>query len=199
MQSILKGLVVVIFVFSVMTFGFALMVGYSSHYDVSKKLSEVRSKVSQASAMLTEKTEARGGNTRDADNGIEFWKREAGKAKNANDRDEQTKYPALMEGLTTQFAQDNTKLQKVVEENIKGAEKSLNEKQKSLKELRIKVQQARIERDKAREEIEGLEAQKKELLNRTAQTSILLVDLQKRNQEVGAQLDAAKKAPAPSP
>lgn len=198
MQSILKGLVVVIFVFSVMTFGFALMVGYSSHYDVAKKLSEVRSKVSQATKLLEEKTSARNG-AKEADQGIEYWKGEAGKATKANDRDEKEKYPAAMLSLTTQFAQDNAKFQKIEEENIKSAEKTLKEKQITLKELRVKVQQARIERDKAREEIDGLEAQKKELLNRTAQTSILLADVAKRNQEVGAQLDAAKKASERAP
>jgi len=198
MQSILKGLVVVIFVFSVMTFGFALMVGYSAHYDVGKRLSEVRSKVTQASAMLTEKTDARNG-AKEADQGIEYWKREAGKAKKANERRETTEYPEAMQRLTTQFAQDNTKFLKIEEENIKSLDKTLNDKQVSLKDLRVKVQQARIERDKALEENDALEAQKKELLNRTAQTTILLTDLQKRNQEVGAQLESAKKASERSP
>jgi len=195
MQSILKGMVIVIFVFSVMTFGFALMVGYSSHYDVGKKLSDVRSKVGQATALLKEKTEARN-NAKENEQGIEYWKTEAGKAKNANDRREAKEYPDLMLALTTQYAQDNAKFQKIEEENIKAGEKTLAEQQRSLKELRVKVQQARVERDKARADIEGLEAQKKELLNRTAQATILLTDVQKRNQEVGAQLESAKKASA---
>ena len=198
MQSILKGMVVVIFVFSVMTFGFALMVGYSSHYDVGKRLSDVRSKASQAATLLKEKTEARSG-AKESDQGIEYWKGEAGKAKNANDRRETREYPDLMLGLTTQFSQDNAKFQKIEEENIKASEKTLAEQQRSLKELRTKVQQARVERDKARTDIEGLEAQKKELLNRNAQASILLADVQNRNQEVGVQLDAAKKASGGSP
>jgi len=150
MQSILKGLVVVIFVFSVMTFGFALMVGYSSHYDVAKRLSEMKSKVNQATTLLKEKTDARNG-AKEADQGAEYWKGEAGKATKANDRREKTEYPELMQALTTQFSQDNAKFQKIEEENIKAVEKTLNEKQKTLKELRVKVQQARIERDKARE------------------------------------------------
>jgi len=198
MQSILKGLVIVIFVFSVMTFGFALMVGYSSHYDVSKKLADVRSKVSQASTLLKEKTEARAG-AKESEQGAEYWKGEAGKAKNANDRREKTEYPELMLGLTTQFSQDNAKFQKIEEENLKASEKTLADQQRTLKELRTKVQQARVERDKARTDIEGLEAQKKELLNRNAQASILLADVQKRNLEVGVQLEAAKKASGGSP
>jgi hypothetical protein len=198
MQSILKGMVIVIFVFSVMTFGFALMVGYSSHYDVAKKLSDVRSKVSQATTLLKEKTEARSG-AKESEQGLEYWKGEAGKAANANKRREETEYPALMTALTTQFAQDNTKFQKIEEENVKASEKTLAEQQRSLKELRTKVQQARVERDKARADIAALEEQKKELLNRNAQATILLTDVQKRNQEVGAQLEAAKKASGGSP
>jgi len=198
MQSILKGMVIVIFVFSVMTFGFALMVGYSSHYDVAKKLADVRSKVGQASTLLKEKTEARSG-AKESEQGVEYWKGEAGKAKNANDRREKTEYPELMTALTTQFGQDNAKFQKIEEENVKASEKTLAEQQRSLKELRTKVQQARVERDKARADIEALEAQKKELLNRNAQATILLSDVQKRNQEVGAQLEAAKKASGGSP
>ncbi len=60
MQSILKGLVVVIFVISMTTFGFALMIGYTNR-DLSKQVSDVKSQVTKATAKKTELKDARPG------------------------------------------------------------------------------------------------------------------------------------------
>jgi len=192
MQSILRGLVVVIFVISITTFGFALMIGYTNR-DLSKQVADLKSQVGKATAKKAELKEARA-NAKESEQGLDYWVSEYGKSKNANDRRETKEYPELMQALTAQYAQDRAKFEKTEEENIKAGERTLAEKQRNLKELRIKVQQARVERDKARVDIEGLEAQKKELLNRTAQASILLEDVRRRNQEVAAQLEGAKRA-----
>ena len=189
MQSILKGLVIVIFVFSILMLGSSLMAAYTWR-DTGKELSEIRGKVQKAETRKKELAEARSGVT-EAEQGLEYWEREYGKAKNANDRRETKDYPELMQALTATFAQDKTKFDKSEEENIKAGERTLAEKQRTLKDMRVKVQQARVERDKARADIDALEAQKKELLNRTAQETNLLEDVRKRHQEVGDQLKKA--------
>jgi hypothetical protein len=186
MQSILKGLVIVIFVFSVLMLGSSLMAAYTWR-DTGKELSEIRGKVQKAETRKKELAEARAGVT-EAEQGLEYWEREYGKSKNANDRRETKDYPELLQGLTATYAQDKTKFDKSEEENIKAGERSLAEKLRTLKDMRVKVQQARVERDKAKADIDALEAQKKELLNRTAQETILLEDFRKRHQEVGDQL-----------
>ena len=192
MQSILKGLVIVIFVVSVMTFGVSLMIGYSGR-DLAKQAAAKRQEVSAAEKRKKELSEARN-NTPESEQGIEYWETELGKAKNGNKTKEEKLYPELMQNLTAAYAQDRTKFEKSAEENIKAGERILAEKQRGLKDLRVKVQQARVERDKATADIKELESQKKELLNRTAQETILLDDVRKRHQEVGSQLDAAKTA-----
>jgi chromosome segregation ATPase len=202
MQSFLKVLTILIFVFSTLVFGVTLMFVYAAtgpQNDVHKKLAEIKRENQQDATKLKELTEARGG-AKEADQGIEYWEGELGKAQNANKRREEKEYPDLMQGLTTKFGQDKGKFDKTEEENIKAAAQTLNDKQKTLRDMRVKVQQARVEHQKAKNDIEGLEAQKKELLNRTAQSTILLDDVRKRHQEVTAQLDSAKKAsPGTSP
>jgi len=196
MQPLLKVLVVVIFIFSVTVFGVSLMYVYAipkAPNDIGKKVADLKNKSRLASERLKELKDARS-NAKEVDQGIEYWQGELGKAKNANDRREKTEYPELMQGLTTTYAQDRTKFEKTEDENTKAAERTLADKQRSLKEMRTKVQQSRVERDKARGDIEGLELQKKELLNRTLQSTIQLDDVQKRNQTVTSQLEAAKKA-----
>ena len=192
MQSILKGLVIVIFVISVMTFGFSLMIGYSGR-DLAKQAAAKRQEVSAAEKRKKELSEARN-NTPESEQGIEYWETELGKARNGNKTKEEKLYPELMQNLTAAYAQDRTKFEKSADENIKAGERILAEKQRGLKDLRVKVQQARVERDKATTDIKELEIQKKELLNRTAQETILLDDVRKRHQEVGSQLDSAKTA-----
>src|SRR5687768_10452099 len=174
MQSILKGLVIVIFVFSVLMLGSSLMAAYTWR-DTGKELSEIRAKVQKADTRKKELAEARSGVT-EAEQGLEYWEREYGKSKNANDRRESKDYPELLQSLTATFALDKTKFDKSEDENIKAGERLLAEKLRTLKDMRVKVQQARVERDKAKADSDALEAQKKELLNRTAQVTILLED-----------------------
>jgi len=198
MQSLLKMLVVVIFVISTLAFGVSLMFVYttkSAQNDVSKKLSEMKNKTSQATAKLKELTDARGKGGL-AEQGIEFLEGEVGKSTNANERRETKEYPEMLLALTTQYSQDQTKFQKTEEENLKAGERTLADKQRTLKDLRTKVQQARVERDKAAADIKALEAQKVELRNRTSQSTILLSDVRRRHEEVTAQIEAAKKASA---
>ena len=197
MQSILKGLVIAIFVFSVLMFGTSLMAAYT-YRDTGKELSEVKSQVQKAEAKKKELSEARAG-AKEADQGVEYWEGEYGKAKNANNRRETKDYPDLMTSLTTAYAQDRTKFEKTEEENIKAGERALAEGQLTLKGLRTKVQQARVERDKAKADIDELEAQKKELLNRVAQETNLLEDVRKRNDEVGEQLKRANTGAEKNP
>lgn len=192
MQSILKGLVVVLFVISVMTFGVSLMVGYSGR-DLAKQAAAKKQEVAAAEKKKKELSEARQG-APESEQGIEYWEAEWKKSANSNKTKDEKLYPELMQNLTAAYAQDRTKFDKSEEENLKTGERILAEKQRGLKELRVKVQQARVEHDKAMVDIKELENQKKELLNRTAQEKILLEDVRDRHQEVGKQLEAAKSA-----
>jgi superfamily II RNA helicase len=194
MQSLLKGLVVVIFVCSMMTLGVSLMTAYS-HRDLAKQVSEMRSKVQQAQTKLNELTVLRP-NAPEAQQGVEYWEAELGKFRNANKRREEKEYPDMLLGASTRYAQERSEFDKVQEENIKAGEKQLAEKQKQLRDLVVKVEQARVEHAKAKTDIEALEGQKKELINRTTQSTILLDDVRRRHQEVGEQLEAAKKSSA---
>jgi hypothetical protein len=192
MQSILKGLVVVVFVVSVMTFGVSLMVGYSGR-DLAKQAAAKKQEVAAAEKKKKELSEARQG-APESEQGIEYWEAEWKKSANSNKTKDEKLYPELMQNLTAAYAQDRSKFDKSEEENIKTGERILAEKQRGLKELRVKVQQARVEHDKAMADIKELENQKKELLNRTAQEKLLLDDVRDRHQEVGKQLEAAKSA-----
>jgi len=195
MQSFLKVLTVVIFVVSTLCFGLSLMFAYqkSGPYDPAKKLAEMKTKNSTEAAKLKELTEARA-NAKETDQGIEYFESELGKSKNANERRETKEYPEMQLQLANAFGVDRARLEKTEEDNLKAGERTLAEKQRSLKELRGKVQAANVERNKAKADIESLEAQKKELLNRTAQSAIALDDARNRHDEVAKQLDAAKKA-----
>jgi len=198
MQSILKVLAVAIFVFATLSFGVSLMVLYISkapQYDLAKQLADFRSKNSQEAAKLKELTEARS-NAKESDQGIEYWEAELGKSTNANERRETKEYPELQLALANSYGVDRTKLEKTEDDNYKAHAATLAEKQNKLKDLIGKVQQARVEREKAKADIEALEKQKKELLNRTAQAAIALDDARKRHDEVAKQLETVRQASA---
>jgi len=196
MQSILKGLTIAIFGLSTLSLGVSLMALYitkSPQNDLNKQLAEYRSKNTQEATKIKELTDARG-NAKESEQGIEYFEAELGKSTNANERRETKEYPEAALQLANQFGVDRSKLEKTEDDNLKARAATLAEKQSKLKDLVGKVKQARVERDKAKTDIEALEAQKKELLNRTAQAAIALEDARKRQDEVAKQLESARRA-----